>query len=60
MAVIAFPTHDTISPTATVSEFFRRFRTKVRLTDQERAHMQAARPRAALYTASLGGHPYHW
>ncbi|MEV4124410.1 hypothetical protein [Nocardia sp. NPDC049707] len=37
MAVIAFPTHDTISLTATVSEFFRRFRAKARLTDQERA-----------------------
>lgn len=60
MAAIAFPARDTVSPSVALSGILRRFRTRVRLTEQERVNMRAARPRAALYTASLGGHPYHW
>ncbi|MFE3191298.1 hypothetical protein ACFXHA_19970 [Nocardia sp. NPDC059240] len=60
MAVIAFPHRDTISMPVSLINLVRRLRTRARLTDQERHYMAAARPRAALYTASLGGHPYHW
>ncbi|WP_405484606.1 hypothetical protein [Nocardia sp. NBC_00511] len=59
MAVIAFPTRDTTTA-LTVGAFFRRWRGRARLTDQERVNMRAARPRTAIYNASLGGHPYHW
>ncbi|MEC3953178.1 hypothetical protein VMT65_09080 [Nocardia sp. CDC153] len=36
-----------------------RVRARYGLTDQERANMRLARSRAAVYTASLGGHPFH-
>ncbi len=29
------------------------------LTEAERHNLRAARARTAVYTASLGGHPYH-
>ncbi|MFI1913967.1 hypothetical protein [Nocardia sp. NPDC020380] len=60
MAVIAFPARDHVSPSVALNGILRRFWTRARLTEQERVNMRAARPRAALYTASLGGHPYHW
>ncbi|GAB0105078.1 hypothetical protein JMUB6875_40560 [Nocardia sp. JMUB6875] len=58
MAVIAI-TPRTGTLTATLSGIARRLTVRARLTDQERHNMQAARSRVAVYTASLGGHPFH-
>ncbi|MFJ9363488.1 hypothetical protein ACIRRA_03580 [Nocardia sp. NPDC101769] len=55
MAVIAFPRSGHVSLTASV----RRYITRHRLSEQERHNLHLARGRSAVYTASLGGHPFH-
>lgn len=59
MAVITFPRTTTISPIASLAEAIRRRLARWQLTDQERRNLQLARSRTAVYTASLGGHPFH-
>ncbi|WP_040816592.1 hypothetical protein [Nocardia concava] len=48
-----------VSLPATLSAIAHRLHIRARLTDQERHNMAAARSRVAVYTASLGGHPFH-
>ncbi|MFE2958200.1 hypothetical protein [Nocardia tengchongensis] len=55
MAIIAFPRSGSVS----LFESVRRFRARHQLTESERHNLHLARGRSAVYTASLGGHPFH-
>ncbi|MEU6585255.1 hypothetical protein [Nocardia sp. NPDC046763] len=59
MAVIAFPRSGHVSLTASLTDSVRRYVTRHRLSEQERHNLHLARGRSAVYTASLGGHPFH-
>ncbi|APA99942.1 hypothetical protein [Nocardia seriolae] len=59
MATIAFPgAHAPLTVLSVLAAPVRRVRARHRLTDQELANLRLARSRAAVYTASLGGHPF--
>ncbi|MVU79100.1 hypothetical protein GPX89_17840 [Nocardia sp. ET3-3] len=60
MAVIAFPrTRNPLTVLSVLGDSARRVRARHTLTESERANLRIARSRAAVYTASLGGHPFH-
>ncbi|MEV6096723.1 hypothetical protein [Nocardia sp. NPDC051981] len=60
MAVIAFPRIRTpLTVLSVLGDSARRVRACHHLTESERANLRIARSRVAVYTASLGGHPYH-
>ncbi|MFE3002554.1 hypothetical protein ACFXG4_47260 [Nocardia sp. NPDC059246] len=60
MAVIAFPrTRTALTVLSVLGDSARRVHARHHLTESERANLRIARSRVAVYTASLGGHPYH-
>ncbi|WP_162958083.1 hypothetical protein [Nocardia yunnanensis] len=60
MATIAFPRVRTqLTVLSVLGDSVRRVRARHELTEQERHNLSLSRSRSAVYTASLGGHPFH-